>query len=153
MSCKDELFFGQMDMINRSVITVKPNQPFKDWVNGLPTETYQLWQLDHGVAYLVPEFEKPEEIQPYIQEKFNLIFRCELRGWCDNEELWPPDLSYSVFVKWFDVEYSFFAVDTKLFEQLYRYSEHNSDMERLLNVVSGQRDAVRNAFGALNDGN
>lgn len=94
-------------MINRSVLIVHAKQPFLDWLNGLPDDEnppYTLEQINEDKqAYLLPDLEMIDEIEPLLRDFCPLVFECELEGWWLDESDWPAQRDYETFCEWFDV--------------------------------------------------
>ena len=101
-------------MINRSVLVVKPKQPYLDWTRSLddPFPLIMLEQLrTDRTAYLVPEVFGPDDEQRILRKFHKEIFEHELAGWTTDESEWPKRRGFMTFVKWFDVEFHSFVVD------------------------------------------
>ncbi|MEN9945751.1 MAG: hypothetical protein RLZZ293_137 [Pseudomonadota bacterium] len=103
-------------VVERSVVVLKPKQPFLDWINdNLVTE--QLGLLDLSSirldcnSYLIPEIEELEDGIAYVDEMYENFFRIELASWIDDQSLWPQELSLKMFWEWFDVEISPSLID------------------------------------------
>lgn len=96
-----------MKSVNRYVAIIKPRQPYVDWINQLPDTVERLavedLQMD-CTAILIPEFDRPEESQAFINAIAEGLFDEELAGWCTDETLWPKNRTKSMFWQWFEVE-------------------------------------------------
>ena len=96
-----------MGVINRGVVIVRPKEPFLEWLRGLPgpggDATLEELRRDCN-AYLIPEWETPEELDHRLKEHCRDIFEEELRAWWLGEEDWPAKRTWSVFRAWFDIE-------------------------------------------------
>jgi len=92
--------------INRSLLFVKPKQPFVDWLRGLEDsfETTVEQLLVDSIVYLVPEILGPADEAKVLQRCFKAIFEEWLAGWWNDESDWPPRRDLRLFKKWFDVE-------------------------------------------------
>ena len=99
--------------INRSVLIVKPKQPYLDWANSLPNPTpVTLEQLrDDCSAYLVREIMDPAEEQTVLKDCYREIFDAALFGWVMDQELWPKKRDLKMFKQWFDVEFHSLVFD------------------------------------------
>ena len=92
-------------MINRSVVMVRPKQPFLDWAAGLD-DSGVLPEVDgEQTVYLIPSFEMEEEAWEMIEEIFPVVFENELLGWHLDESAWPPQRDFAMFQQWFSIEF------------------------------------------------
>ncbi len=96
-----------MYMLNRSVLLVKPKEPYINWANGLEEEGPKL-SLDDPrgelTVYLVDEVEFDSDADKVIEEHYPKIFEHELFSWHLVEEDWPENRDRKTFHEWFDVE-------------------------------------------------
>lgn len=101
-----------MNLVNRSVLIVKPKQPLVDWLNSLdePPLTLEECQQD-PTAYLIPEVELEGDKQNYLKEHFSEIFEQELASWSRDEETWPKNRNLKTFRQWFDVSFHTMTID------------------------------------------
>jgi hypothetical protein len=91
-------------MLNRSVVMVRPKQPFLDWaaqVNGAdgPPD-----RDDERIVYLIPEYDDEQEAWELLEEVYEEIFESELYGWHTEESSWPQQRDFAMFQQWFDIE-------------------------------------------------
>jgi hypothetical protein len=102
-----------MSEINRSLILVKPKQPFLDWLHSIdPDDDTTIEDLnDDATAYLVPEFETDDEQEDVFNWCAEFVFGYELWSWCTDEALWPKDRDAATFTQWFDVEFHSIVMD------------------------------------------
>jgi len=103
-----------MTQVNRSLIVVKPKQPFLDWALSLEhfPEGLELKQLrDDSTAYLIPEYELLEERMEILEWCAGFVFDEELRSWYTDESLWPAVRDLEIFLEWFDVEFHSLVFD------------------------------------------
>jgi len=94
-----------MYIINRAVITVKIKQLGLDWVNtldGLP-DLLPEHVNDDTSAYLIGEYDTPEEMESILEELYEGIFEQELMGYYTDRSVWP-EITYEKFCEWFDIE-------------------------------------------------
>ncbi|BEV72421.1 MULTISPECIES: VacJ [unclassified Paludibacterium] len=93
--------------VNRSVIILRPQQPFLDWLNSLPggfdtPPTLSALQAGSN-ALLVPAVDHGDELAEFIAEHYQTMFQAELADWCEDPGLWPSPLSASLFTQWFEI--------------------------------------------------
>lgn len=105
-----------MKLLNRSALSVKPTQPFLDWINSLePTVGEDDLTLDdidrESTVYLIPEMDTPEALQAFVRERYLEILETELRAWEEDERLWPETLDWALFQRFLRVEHSYLAMD------------------------------------------
>ena len=103
-----------MSEINRSLMVVRPKQPFLDWVRSVDDapEKLELKDLqDNSSAYLVPEFGTFDEQMAIILWCWDVVFEEELFSWFTDEDLWPIERTPEMFVEWFDIEFHSLVFD------------------------------------------
>ena len=103
-----------MQDINRSLMVVKPKQPFLDWARSLDAEDERLELKDvrdDSTAYLIPESETFDERADILEWCADFVFEEELRSWCTDEDLWPVVRDAEVFLEWFDIEFHSLVFD------------------------------------------
>ena len=96
-----------VDEINRSILLVRPRQPYLDWADSLPNPTpVTLEDLREDCsAYLLAEIVDPGDELAVLQNHYAAIFEHELAGWVTEEGLWPHRRTLSMFTEWFDLEF------------------------------------------------
>ena len=102
--------------VNRSVIIVKPRQPFVDWLLGLPfeidTDEVNLVNLRRDSnALLVPAIEDYDDLRAVLKQRWPDIFEAELADWCADDTLWPEKRTQNLFSQWFEIELSSVLTD------------------------------------------
>jgi hypothetical protein len=96
-----------MYAVNRSVVVLKPRQPFLDWLQGTPD-----WDFDLGLdslrvdctSFLIPECHELEDAVQFMDQHFAGIFELELESWESDTRLWPENRTLKLFWEWFEVE-------------------------------------------------
>jgi hypothetical protein len=105
-----------MFLMNRSLVIIRPKEPFLFWLNQVPNDDgieLTLSQIcSDCTSLLIDEYQEPEEAIQWIDEHFEKIFEMELSSWYDDETLWPQDRSLKTFWEWFHVEVHSTVVDT-----------------------------------------
>lgn len=92
--------------IDRTIIIVRPLQPFKDWLTNLyPDEADD---FDECSTYLINE---DTDIEVWLKTKYNKLFTIELEGWHTNKKEWPQNRNYKMFKQWFQIEISTMPYD------------------------------------------
>ena len=97
-----------MSEINRSLIILKPKQPFLDWTLTLDDEDKNLTleQITEGsIAYLIPELWQDSDQQELLKSYHDILFEEQLGGWWTDEVAWPQKRDLKTFMDWFQVEF------------------------------------------------
>ena len=105
-----------MFQIDRSVAIIKPKQPFVDWANSFPDAgddqyTIQDFSSDCSVI-LLPEADSDEHSKSLLRKIFKDVFELELSSWMKDDDTWPEDITYEMFLEWFDVEFHSMVFDS-----------------------------------------
>jgi hypothetical protein len=104
----------EIPMINRSILIVKPRQPYLDWTRRLD-DSFPLISLDEmrtdRTAYLVPEILDKAAEQRTLRKFHKEIFDNELAAWTTDKSEWPKRRGFKTFLEWFDVEFHSAVVD------------------------------------------
>lgn len=104
------------DTINRDVLIIFPKQPLIDWVNYIyPKDKMQCpkpMENDEGDIFLIPEFYHPDDADNYLKENYLNFFHHELNDWTTEESLWPENLTWELFEKWFHYSIQSVVMDT-----------------------------------------
>lgn len=104
-----------MYLINRSVVIIKPEQPFVDWVNSVmgDEEPYSVNDLSTDCSViLLPVVDSDEHAEAIIKDIFQDVFELELSSWVVVDEMWPENRTYEIFLEWFHVEFHSMAFDS-----------------------------------------
>jgi len=96
-----------MAEINRSLIIVRPKQPFLDWVRSIdPDDDTKMEDIvDDPTAYLIPELGDESEEEDLIEWCAEFVFEYELWSWYTDEDLWPAERDVTMFRDWFEIEF------------------------------------------------
>ena len=108
-------------MLNRSVLIVRPAEPFIKWARGLDDSGIVPDPEDEQTVYLIPIVELPEEEEAVLKAVFRTVFENELYGWHTDESAWPKRRTYKMFLQWFKIE-----IHTVV-EDLCAYAIHDED--------------------------
>jgi hypothetical protein len=98
-------------MINRSVLIVRPRQPFLDWAAGLNGSDRVPDVHGEQTIYLIPLYATEEHAWEIVKYVYPEVFENELWAWHTNESAWPQRRSLATFKKWFSVEFHSVVVD------------------------------------------
>jgi hypothetical protein len=87
--------------INRHAVVLIPTQACLDWINSCPSDKpMTLAEIqEEPTTYLLPESRgEPEQ---RVRRYFKAMFEDELYSWYTDPDLWPKDLSFKTFKKFF----------------------------------------------------
>ncbi len=102
-------------MLNRSVVLIRYQQPFVEWINAAdpnPSHTITLSDANEdNVAYLV-EVEDEEEFEGWLKANGKRLFELELGEWYTDEKLWPKERSLKMFKEWCRFDLHTVVLDT-----------------------------------------
>lgn len=92
-----------MKTINRTAITIRPKQPYIDWVNSFKDgEEYDV-DKRHATTILISEDYDESNYEIYLKKIYKILFEGELESWMANPESWPRIKSYKMFKDWFEI--------------------------------------------------
>ena len=102
--------------VERSIVVLKPKQPFLDWINSALASADEQLSLEsiriECNSYLIPEVAEIEDGISCVDEIFEDLFKIEFSSWTIDENAWPKqELTLQMFWEWFDVEISPTLVD------------------------------------------
>ena len=103
------------DSIDRNAIIVRPKEPFYDWLNSVFPEDKPTSSKDENNIYLVREMDNNEAVLKWVRKNYEKIFINELNDWYTDEEGWPDNRTYKMFVEWFDIEICSMILDLEDF--------------------------------------
>ena len=96
------------ELVNRSLIIVKPRKPFLDWANSIDDDHNDFTKKemeDDCAVFLMQDYEEDIEKEEILQKHYRTLFEAELGGWCIDESMWPKNRGYETFKQWFKVEF------------------------------------------------
>jgi len=73
-----------MSEINRSLIILRPKQPFLDWACSLDEESKDLTLEglnEDSTAYLIPEIWQDSDQEEFLNTCYDILFEEQLEGW------------------------------------------------------------------------
>ncbi|MFM9967391.1 MAG: hypothetical protein ACKVQK_03150 [Burkholderiales bacterium] len=91
-------------MLNRSILIVRPRQPFIDWVAGLDGDPTPPTADGEQTVYLIPAYEDEDEAEAVLEAVWEDVFEKELWSWHTTEADWPKPRTLELFRQWFDIE-------------------------------------------------
>ncbi|NVK00023.1 MAG: hypothetical protein HWE12_00655 [Oceanospirillaceae bacterium] len=101
-----------MKLLNRSGLSIRPRQPFADWLAGHSSDAPSLDQLrQEAMLYLIDEVEQEQDFVDAINEHWRTIFKNELEAWDEFGDHWPAELTLELFEQWFDLDIQLMTFD------------------------------------------
>src|SRR5260370_26931580 len=120
----------RMSEINRSLIILRPRQPFLDWVCSLYDESKDLTLEslnEDSTVYLIPEIWEDSDREEFLKTCYDILFEEQLEGWWTDEIAWPQQRDLKMFLDWFEVEFHSLVFD--LCDEPIRIVEDEEDSE------------------------
>ena len=113
------------ELVNRSVVIVKPKQPYLEWAKkddaeGLAEEVFEGLREEPHV-YLLPDWEDTASREEVLQDYWPVVFEAMLEGWVTVESMWPKGRSFEMFHEWFEIQMMSMLADLDLDEPLAYY--------------------------------
>jgi hypothetical protein len=103
-----------MFMVNRSIVIIRPKQPYLDWVNRVE-DTDRKWEMadvsSEPSTYLLPEIDDELAARRFLKKNYKPIFERELDGWHRDSGNWVEPLTYKLFQEWFEIEWGSEIID------------------------------------------
>ncbi len=99
----------RLTSINRSLLVVRPKQPYQDYCGFGPEYN---WSSDFFTV-LVPDLQNAHECIAYLarHQRFEAVFRELLEDAPKDRGPWPDTSSFAVFQAWFALEYHGIVLD------------------------------------------
>ena len=98
--------------INRSAVILLPTEACLDWVKSCPDymDDSPLGEAEREpTVYLVPDAnDTPDD---YIRRHFRAMFEEELNSWYTDPSMWPKDLCFETFMKFFRIQVTTMVYD------------------------------------------
>lgn len=98
-------------MLNRSVVILRPKQPYLDWAESLNDGGTVPTVDGEKTVHLLPVNESDDDGSQTIEQCFEGLFESELAAWHEIEADWPQNRTYAMFQEWFSVEWHSLVVD------------------------------------------
>jgi hypothetical protein len=96
--------------INRIAITLIPTEACLDWINSCDDDKMTLEEIQEDPStYLLPEGR--DEPTAQVRRHFKEMFAEELKSWYTDPDMWPKDLSFKAFKKFFTIQVSSMVLD------------------------------------------
>jgi len=104
---------GNLEFINRTALTLKPKQPFYDWLKNIEPDENFSESLQDCDIYLLPEYEELKQMETWLKKHFDKLFIEQLNNWYMDETLWPQNRTLKMFKEWFEYTLSTMVWDTE----------------------------------------
>lgn len=102
--------------INRTMVTLVPEQPFLDWIKAVDPEPVPALTLDQvredQSVFLLPAdiANSQENAVRWVEKRWQSFFEFMLGEWFD-DSLWPDDLTLAMFREWFSIRFHSMVFD------------------------------------------
>ncbi|MCD6544718.1 MAG: hypothetical protein J7K34_09440 [Flavobacteriaceae bacterium] len=103
------------NLINRHAIILKPKKLFENWMENLLDKDFddniygaKIYMIDDDIF----------ELEDWVAENFDDLFVRELEVVILNKDKWPKNRTYSMFKKWFKIDFSTMVYDLDNSEEL-----------------------------------
>jgi hypothetical protein len=97
-------------IVNRIAVTLISTEACLDWINSCDDDKMTLDEIqDDPTTYLLPVGRDEPESQ--VRRHFKEMFIEELGSWYTDSDLWPKDLSFKTFKKFFTIHVASMVVD------------------------------------------
>ena len=101
-----------MKLLNRSGLSIRPLQPFADWLHSFNADAPSLDELRaEAMLYLIDEVEAEEDFANAIDRHWRTIFENELEAWDEFGDNWPELLTPEMFESWFELDVQVMSFD------------------------------------------
>ena len=99
-------------VINRSALVLEPTPEFLAWVKAMPGDPFEMtfedFRQDSSI-YLLPD--DLEGSGAWLRRNFKPILLQELFNRCMDDSLWPKDLGFKTFCRFFKPRFQAVVVD------------------------------------------
>lgn len=96
-----------MYFVDRTAVVLKPTAVFLTWLkqsdDDFPDLTLEQLRANCNV-FLVPQFDEPEQVIAYFDDRYENIFAAELASWEIDPQQYPKDMSLQAFWQFFELE-------------------------------------------------
>lgn len=96
-----------MYFVDRTAVVLKPIAVFLKWLKSadedMPDITLEQIRSNCSV-FLVPQFDEPEAVISYFDDRYQEIFEAEISSWDIPKNKWPQDMGLKAFWEYFEVE-------------------------------------------------
>jgi hypothetical protein len=101
-------------MINRSLVLVKPKKAFYDWCIQVFPDDHLIISAENTLeytSYLLNEDLVFEDQKKVLKKYWEFIFEEHLFSVCINDSEWPEKLTWKLFTDWFECSFSSMIID------------------------------------------
>jgi hypothetical protein len=99
--------------INRIAVVLVPTEACLDWINSCDNDKMTLDEIQQEpTVFLLPEGRGEPKSQ--VRRHFKAMFTEELNSWNTDSSIWPEDLSYKTFKRFFTIQVSSMVFDLGL---------------------------------------
>ena len=99
-----------MSTINRIAVILIPTEACLDWINFCDDDKMTLDEIQgEPTVFLLPQSRGESGSQ--VRRHFKAMFQEELYSWYTDPTMWPKDLSFKTFKKFFTIQVSTVVFD------------------------------------------
>jgi hypothetical protein len=96
--------------INRIAVMLIPTEACLNWINSCDDDKMTLDEIrQEPTAFLLPQGKGEPEAQ--VRRHYEAMFEEELNSWYSEPTMWPKDLSFKMFQKFFTIQVSSMVFD------------------------------------------
>lgn len=102
-----------MKLLNRSGLSIRPRQPFYEWLESFaPSDLPSLESIrTEATLYMIDEVEEEQDFVVAIDKHWQAIFQNELEAWDESGQFWPDHLTPELFEAWFELDVQLMVFD------------------------------------------
>lgn len=102
-----------MKFLNRSGLSVRPREPFRNWLEGFVGDELPSLELlrTEATLYLIDEVDEEQDFARSIDRHWLAIFQNELEAWDESAVHWPAQLTPELFEAWFELDVQLMSFD------------------------------------------
>lgn len=97
--------------INRSVVMIIPTTKFYEWEKQVFPDAPTTADRNEFSSYLIEDEIFPDEPKKALKKHWQYIFEEELFGICIDENEWPENRTWKMFMDYFEIKFSTLVFD------------------------------------------
>lgn len=98
-----------MELLKRNAVVLYAKRPVLNWLHSiaeLELDELTMRELNSdATVLLIPEFERIEEAEAFLQDGKLFLLEQELESWSEERDVWPRPLTPQLFDDWFEVRH------------------------------------------------
>ena len=101
---------NQPSTINRIAVMLIPTEACLDWINSCDDDKMTLDESQTRADHLSPSA-RQRRTRSQVRRHYEAMFEEELNSWYTEPTMWPKDLSFKMFKKFFTIQVSSMVFD------------------------------------------